>query len=158
MRLFKVILLVFPLYLSVAQTSSLNLEEIMKGEEFVGFQPENPVWGFDNETVYFDWNPKNEPGKSTYYWKKGMAEPKLATPEDEQFYRSRFITNDYQTYYYVSGGALYSYQPKTKIKKRLFQNTAPVMNLTLGKTPGVVFFEQSGNIYKLNTADGSLCR
>ena len=155
MRLFKVILLVFPLYLSVAQTSSLKLEEIMKGEEFVGFQPENPVWGFDNETVYFDWNPKNEPGKSTYYWKKGMAEPKLATPEDEQFYRSRFITNDYQTYYYVSGGALYSYQPKTKIKKRLFQNTAPVMNLTLGKTPGVVFFEQSGNIYKLNTADGS---
>lgn len=154
----KFTLLILCLFASInffAQTSALKLEEIMKGDEFIGFQPENPVWGFDNETVYFDWNPKNEPGRSTYYWKKGMSEPKLASAEDEQFYKSRFITNDYQTYYYTSGGAIYSYQPKTKVKKRLFQNALPVMNLSLGKTPGVIFFEQSGNIYKLNTADGS---
>lgn len=150
-----IMLLVFTAFNLSAQTSALKLEEIMKGEEFVGFQPENPVWGFDNETVYFDWNPKNEPGKSIYYWKKGMSEPKLASPEEEVFYQSNFITNDYQTYYYTSGGAVYSYQPKTKVKKRLFQNASYVTNLSLGKTPGVIFFEQGGNIFKLNTTDGS---
>lgn len=142
--------------LILAQTSVLKLEDIMKGEEFVGFQPENAVWGFDNETVYFDWNPKNEPGKTMHYWKKGMKEPLPATPEDEQFYSSRFQTNDYQTYYYISGGAVWSYHPKTNIKKRIFQNAFPVMNLQLGKTPGVIFFEQSGNIFKLNSSEGSL--
>ncbi len=138
-----------------AQTSSLKLEEIMKGEEFIGYQPENPVWGFDNETVYFDWNPKKEVGKSTYFWKKGMAQPEKADANDAKFYQNRFVTQDYQNYYYTEGGAVYSYNSSTKKKKKLFQNSGFVSNLSLGKN-GVVFFEQSGNIYKIDTQEGSL--
>lgn len=143
-------------FLLSAQSSPLQLSEIMKGEEFVGYSPENPVWGFDNETLYFDWNPKNEPGKTMHYWKKGMKVPLAASLEDEQFYSSRFQTKDFQTYYYLSGGALWSYDSKSKQKKRLFQNTSPVSNLQLGKTPGVLFFEQGGNSFMLNSTQGSL--
>ncbi len=142
--------------LSFAQSSTLKLEQIMKGEEFIGYYPENPVWGFDNETLYFDWNPKNEPGKTMYFWKKGMKEPLQASLEDEQFYSSRFQTRDYQTYYYTSAGALWSYDSKNKVKKRLFQNSFPVGNLQLGRTPGVIFFEQNGVIFKLDSSAGSV--
>ncbi|MHA6696981.1 alpha/beta hydrolase family protein [Chryseobacterium sp. A321] len=154
-KLLRLSAFLFALLLS-AQSSPLNLAEIMKGEEFVGYSPENPVWGFDNETLYFDWNPKNELGKTMHYWKKGMKEPLPASLEDEQFYSSRFQTKDFQTYYYVSGGALWSYDSKSKKKKRLFQNAAPLSNLQLGKTPGVLFFEQNGNSFKLSSSEGSL--
>ena len=36
----------------------------MKGDAFVGPQPENPRWSLDGQKVYFEWNPKSEPGSS----------------------------------------------------------------------------------------------
>ncbi len=139
---------------SFCQTQ-LKLEDIMKGEEFIGFQPENATWSLDNETIYFEWNPNKEIGKSTYFWKKGMKEPQKATPEEAAFYGNNFITNDYKTYYYIQNGGLYSYQPLTKIKKRIFQNSGYISNLSLGKNEGVIFVEQAGNLLKINSKSGS---
>ena len=135
--------------------TQLKLEDIMKGEEFIGFQPENATWSLDNETIYFEWNPNKEIGKSTYFWKKGMKEPQKATPEEAAFYGNNFITNDYKTYYYIQNGGLYSYQPLTKIKKRIFQNSNYISNLSLGKNEGIIFIEQAGNIIKINSKTGS---
>lgn len=135
--------------------TQLKLEDIMKGEEFIGFQPENATWSLDNETIYFEWNPNKEIGKSTYFWKKGMKEPQKATPEEAAFYGNNFITNDYKTYYYIQNGGLYSYQPLTKIKKRIFQNSNYISNLSLGKKEGIIFIEQTGNIIKINSKTGS---
>ncbi len=41
-------------------SQELKLEEIMKGNEFIGHQPENVVWSPDNLTIYFRWNKNNE--------------------------------------------------------------------------------------------------
>ena len=60
---------------TIAQT--LSLDQIMKGDGFIGNQPDNHRWSVDGSTLYFDWNPKNEIGNSTYYWKTGMKEPML---------------------------------------------------------------------------------
>ena len=137
-----------------AQTSTLKLEDIMKGEEFIGYAPENPVWGLDSETIYFEWNPKNEPSKSTYFWKKGMAQPQLANPNEARFYKNRFLTFDQQTFYYTEGGAIYSFDSKINKKKKIFQNSGMISNLSLGK-PGILYFEQNGNIFKADTQEGS---
>ena len=51
---------------------NLQLEQIMKGDGFIGNQPENHRWSIDGSTVYFDWNPNNEIGNSTYYWNSSM--------------------------------------------------------------------------------------
>jgi dipeptidyl aminopeptidase/acylaminoacyl peptidase len=34
---------------------SLKLEELMTGEEFVGFSPASPFWSPDSKTIYFNW-------------------------------------------------------------------------------------------------------
>ena len=47
-------------------SQTILLEEIMKGEEFVGFSPQNIKWTLDNESVIFDWNPNSELGRSLY--------------------------------------------------------------------------------------------
>ena len=42
------------------QAQKLKLEDIMKGDAFIGAQPENPRFSFDGDRIYFDWNPNNE--------------------------------------------------------------------------------------------------
>ena len=59
------------------QAQTLPLEEIMKGDDFIGHQPYNQRWSADGNTLYFEWNPKNEISGSTYYWQSGMQEPKV---------------------------------------------------------------------------------
>ena len=43
------------------QAQQLALEEIMKGNDFIGWQPENPRWSLDGQKVFFEWNPNRVP-------------------------------------------------------------------------------------------------
>ncbi|MBI5916541.1 MAG: S9 family peptidase [Bacteroidetes bacterium] len=53
--------------------SPLTIEQIMQGEAFVGYLPENISWSEDSRTVYFTWNPDADTLRSTY--KIGIANP-----------------------------------------------------------------------------------
>ena len=62
----KIILLFICIFCSTFfQAQSLKLEEIMKGNDFIGNLPENERWSLDGSTVYFEWNPTKEWGNST---------------------------------------------------------------------------------------------
>ena len=37
--------------------STLKIEDIMKGDDFIGHRPSNVFWGTDQSSIYFDWNP-----------------------------------------------------------------------------------------------------
>ena len=69
---------------------TLKLEEIMKGESFIGNQPINGRWSLDSKKVYFDWNPTNDLGASTYSWQKGAAKPVLVEPKEAAFSKLDF--------------------------------------------------------------------
>ena len=50
-----------------AQTGSdLTLQKIMQGDEWIGHQPGNIRWSDDSRTIYFQWNPENNPSDSLY--------------------------------------------------------------------------------------------
>ena len=139
------------------QAQSLKLEEIMKGNDFIGNLPENERWSLDGSTIYFDWNPTKEWGNSTYYWKKGMKAPQKASKEEAKFSKIRFVEKEGSgIYYYIDKGQLYSYSIKDKKSKKLFQHSVPVSNLQIGKEEGVVFFKQSDNLFKFDTKLGTL--
>ena len=48
--------------------AQLDLKEIMKGNEFVGYLPENQRWSFDGSKIYFDANEDMQPGYSVYQY------------------------------------------------------------------------------------------
>lgn len=148
-------LLVFSSIASQAQ--NLKLEEIMKGDAFIGNQPENHRWSLDGQKVYFEWNPKNEPGASTYYWKNGMKKPELVGDKEANLSHQDYVANsDKSVFYYIDNRALYSYNPKTAKVSKLFQQNSNISNLKTGLENGIVFFEQNGNVFRLNTNEGSL--
>ena len=143
---------------SLAQT--LKLEEIMKGDAFIGVQPDtihSINWSLDGKRVYFEWNPNNELGRRTYYWEKGQTKPKLSNPVEGAFSKLDFKqTPTSDLVYYLNQGALFSYSKKNKTTKKLYQNSSPISNLQLGFVEGLLFFEQNGNLFKYNTKEGSI--
>lgn len=151
------VLLISVFFSSFFQAQTLKLEEIMKGNDFIGNLPENERWSIDGTTVYFDWNPNKEWGNSTYFWKKGMKTPQKASKEEAKFTRLRMIQKvGSGIYYYVDKGQLFSYSVKDKKSKKIYQNSIAVSNLQLGKEEGVLFFKQGDNIFKFDTKLGSL--
>lgn len=147
----------FFLYSVALQSQVLKLEEIMKGDAFIGAQPFNPRWSLDGTTIYFEWNPKNEPNASTYFWKKGLSKPVVASIDESAFSKldfKRYKTSD--LVYYIDKGTLYSYSIKNKVVKKLFQQNSAISNLQLGFQEGVVFFEQNSNLFEYNAKEGSV--
>jgi hypothetical protein len=78
----NIITALFLLFSSLIISQNLQLEEIMKGNEFIGHQPSNQRWSVDGKTIYFEWNPNNEISDKTYYWQKGFSQPKLIAKEN----------------------------------------------------------------------------
>jgi dipeptidyl aminopeptidase/acylaminoacyl peptidase len=154
----KNVLILIILFFTVAgQSQNLKLEEIMKGDAFIGVQPSNGRWSLDGKKIYFEWNPNNDLGTSTYFWEKGMLKPQLSSAKEAAFSKLDFMQNpNSDVAYYISKGALYSYSLSNKSIKKLLQQSSSVSNLQLGHENGVLFFEQNDNIVKFNTKEGTL--
>ncbi|MTH18264.1 prolyl oligopeptidase family serine peptidase [Flavobacterium sp. LC2016-01] len=149
--------LAFLLLSITGNSQKLKLEEIMKGESFIGNQPTNGRWSLDGKKVYFEWNPKDELGTSTYYWQKGMTKPEVVQPKEVVFSQMDFKSKPgSDIVYYVDKGSLYSYSIQSKISKKLIQQSVAISNLQLGSEAGVLFFSQNDNIFKYNTKEGTV--
>ena len=153
----NIVLLICILFSSFFQAQTLKMEEIMKGNDFIGNLPENERWSLDGTTIYFDWNPNKEWGNSTYFWKKGMKAPQKASKEEAKFSKLRMLQKEGTgIYYFVDKGQLFSYSIKDKKTQKIYQHSVPVSSLQIGKELGVLFFKQSDNLFKFDTKLGSL--
>jgi dipeptidyl aminopeptidase/acylaminoacyl peptidase len=153
----NIVLLICILFSSFFQAQTLKMEEIMKGNDFIGNLPENERWSLDGTTIYFDWNPNKEWGNSTYFWKKGMKTPQKASKEEAKFSKLRMLQKEGKgIYYFVDKGQLFSYSIKDKKTQKIYQHSVPVSSLQIGKELGVLFFKQSDNLFKFDTKLGSL--
>lgn len=153
----NIVLLICILFSSFFQAQTLKMEEIMKGNDFIGNLPENERWSLDGTTIYFDWNPNKEWGNSTYFWKKGMKAPQKASKEEAKFSKLRMLQKEGTgIYYFVDKGQLFSYSIKDKKTQKIYQHSVPVSSLQIGKELGILFFKQSDNLFKFDTKLGSL--
>jgi len=144
-------------FLTHTSAQNLTLESIMKGDEFIGHQPSGHQWSYDGSTIYFNWNPDNEPGSSTYFWKSGMSKPEKL-PTNLKYNVSIPFKNqqDYETIYYLKNGGIYSFNKKEKVIKKVFVSSNRVYNLSRGTDGNVIYFQQGDNIYQMNINDISI--
>lgn len=153
----NIFILIFSFIAIIGNSQKLKLEEIMKGESFIGNQPTNGRWSLDGKKIYFEWNPKDELGASTYFWQKGMVKPELATPKEAAFSQLDFKTKPgSDTVYFLEKGSLYSYSIHSKTVKKLIQQSVALSNLELGNQSGILFFEQNNNVFKFDTKEGTV--
>jgi dipeptidyl aminopeptidase/acylaminoacyl peptidase len=153
----NIFILAFIFFTLSGQSQELKLDQIMKGDAFIGVQPTNGVWSLDGKKAYFEWNPNNELGTSTYFWEKGMVKPKLANPKEAAFSKLDFkIKPNTDLAFYLDKGALYSYSIQNKHIKKLLQQSSSISDLQLGKDAGVLFFIQNENLQKFDTNQGTI--
>jgi dipeptidyl aminopeptidase/acylaminoacyl peptidase len=145
------------LFTFFGHAQQLRLEDIMKGDEFIGHQPDNHRWSIDGQTVLFDWNPNNEIDNSTYYWNKTSKSPqKVSSPNP--IYDVDFIAaqKDFDVVYYTNQGVLYAYTKSTKKSKKIIQSADRISAVQRSTHPDIVFFQQNRNVYEFNTKDFSM--
>jgi len=153
-NIFTALLLIFSSHL-LAQ--NLQLEEIMKGNEFIGHQPSNQRWSVDGKTIYFDWNPNNEIGDKTYHWQIGFSQPKLVAKDALNFSNIQYKGQEkFDVVYYTNQGALFSYHKKTKENKIIYQTTSNINAVQRSSNPDVIYFQQNKNLYQLNVKNFQL--
>lgn len=126
----------------------------MMGDEFIGNQPQNHRWSMDGSTVYFDWNPKNEVGNSTYYWNSSMKTLQVLEDSDAEIDDSN--QKEYEIVYYTKSGNLYAYSRKNKSSKKVIVASERIYNVSRSTNPEIIFYQQNRNVFQLNTKDFSI--
>ncbi len=156
MKMHFSILFIFSTFMIIS-AQSLKLEDIMKGDEYIGYQPSGHRWSHDGDTVYFEWNPDNEQGTSTYFWKSGMGKPAIL-PKEEKLNLDIPVSDqkEFEIVYYVKNGTICSFNKKTGQAKKVYATAERISNLTRGADPDILFFRKDDNLYKMNIKEISL--
>jgi dipeptidyl aminopeptidase/acylaminoacyl peptidase len=141
---------------STPNVSSLKLEEIMKGNEFIGYQPENIRWSADGKKIYFDWNPTNEPGNSVYELTLTDKTRKPKKVEPVTVFEYDPEQAGYGIQYSAIEGALVMINKVSGKAKLILHSSNPVSNVQRLNDPNSIAFEQNHNLHIYNASDGTI--
>jgi dipeptidyl aminopeptidase/acylaminoacyl peptidase len=130
--------------------SSLKLEEIMKGNSFIGHQPSNIRWTMDGNKILFDWNPYDQPGSSTYAYdvKTGVTDSVTA-----DFYKKNAPYSDVKNSscaLYTLRGDLYRYDLKSRMVKPILVNSDRIYDLQYSIGNNRFYFRMGSGFYEYN--------
>lgn len=104
----------FPISAQPLQNQSiLTIGQIMQGERFVGFLPDDIRWSEDSRAVYFNWNPDMDTLRGLYKVEPGPeATPRRVSPEEEKTLPERGAYNRSRTQMvYEKNGDLFLLEP-----------------------------------------------
>lgn len=129
----------------------------MKGEEFVGYPPEDIRWHPDNQTILFSWNPENEILRSTYQWKKGMGNPQKV--EESELAKIPSI-GDYdkerEKMIYAKNGDLFIYFVESGKITRLTHTSQSLRNPTFLPGDSSFTYQYGDDLYKWDLNQGKI--
>lgn len=96
-------------------SQNIQLSEIMKGYEFIGFSPENIQWAPDNSEFYFQWNKENLDFVKYYAYNVKLEQIRALNDEELQTLPIDGFTpyKDEDGGIYSKGPNIYSWKPKS---------------------------------------------
>lgn len=157
-----ILLCVFASIMGYAQSptgnlSSLSIEQIMKGEQFVGSSPENISWSEDGQWIYFDWNPEQELISARY-----KVNIKGGTPEkmtDEELMKVIEVggayTKDRLQKAYEFYGDIYWADLKSGKSKAITYTTERESSPIFSEGGKFVIYQQGLNLFAWEVASGT---
>ncbi len=140
-----------------AQSSALSVEKIMQDPLWMGTFPSDINWGIDSETVYFDYNPEENPADSLY--RITVQNPqkilKVSAAERQKLIPSRGDFNDKRSEkIFTENGDLYIYHLRSSKKEELLDLPSSIENPQFLANDDQISFEAENNAYLYDLNSG----
>ncbi|GAA4268174.1 S9 family peptidase [Hyunsoonleella aestuarii] len=154
---FKLLFLVTTLSFSqIENQSQLTIDNMMKGEDFVGYLPTNIKWADNSKDIYFSWNPDKDTIRSTYKVNIDSKEiNKLSFDELKAQTNGGDYSKDYKLKVYEKEGDLFLMNTASYISKRITNTNARESNPQLSSDQKSIIYQQDNNIFQWNIDDGT---
>ncbi|MGC9342253.1 MAG: prolyl oligopeptidase family serine peptidase [Bacteroidales bacterium] len=144
---------------SYRNKSSLKLEDIMKGEEWMGYMPDDARWSPNGNMIYFTWNPEKELLKPDYGYNVETGElQKLSTEQKKQRIPSYGLSynNARDQVLYTKGGDLYLYNVKDDVSLLLLDLSDNIDSPFWSVDELSIFYSSDNNLYKYTPSEGKI--
>lgn len=144
--------------LTKAQYSSeLSIPEIMQGEDFVGYLPENIAWSVDAKSIYFSWNPDMDTLRSQYQVDIQSKQIKELSIEE---LKSEVEFGDYNQsrtkMVYEKSGDLFLYDVKTKKSTQITNTINRESGAEFSGDEKDIIYTSNTNLFAWNIASGTI--
>ena len=138
------------LTLSTAQ-STLSLDQIMQGEQFVGYLPQDIHWSTNSRNVYFSWNPEMDTLRHLYQTDSSGSTPqKVATNTLQTLPENGSFNKDCTWYLYEKYGDIFLQEVATQEIRMLTNTVAREQNPVFAGDEQAVLFTLDNNLFAIS--------
>ena len=136
--------------------SPIQLNEIMKGKDFIGYWPENHFWSADGKSIYFYWNSKNELSSSLHAY--SLDSKKIDKIDELKNEIIPFDKNqsEYDDQYFISKGGLWVYNKRNGTKKALISTESSINEVIRLSNPKEVVYRDGNNMFLYSSENGTI--
>lgn len=155
MKKYITIAVLFVTTLAISQ--NLKLEDIMKGNEFIGVQPSNiTLLPFDIGFL-FNWTEDDTNLNDVFIYEYAIKKYRRLT-EDEVNTMPRYylMSEEKDQAFYLKEGNLYQWSKKSKHPRKLIESTKSIYNLQLVEGGKLVVYQEGDNLFAWNLEHSSL--
>ena len=146
-------------FLGISQTenqSKLTIDQIMQGENFVGYVPESIEWADNSKAIYFSWNPDNDTIRSSYQVNVNTKTITKRSFEDlKSSTNSGDFSKDFKWKVYEKGGDLFLLDNLNFTSKRITNTIDRESNAQFSGDQKSILYQQDDNFFQWIISDGT---
>lgn len=142
---------------TVTNQSALTIEQIMEGEKFVGYLPENIFWGPDGASIYFTWNPDMDTLRQLYKVSPRGGSPEPVSLEEQMLLPTRggVYSDDRTEMLFEKGGDLFLLDLETGERTRLTHTIDRESAPSFAADESKIVYQRDDNLFVWNRTDGT---
>ncbi len=144
----------------VENNSTLSIPQIMQGEKFVGFSPNNIFWSQNSKTIYFSWNPELDTLRSLYKMEVGGSAPEKVSLDEEMALPARIgvYSNDYKQWLYQKNGDIFLMDIASGEINQITNTIERESNPQFSGDESKVIFTKSNNLFSWDLNSGGIAQ
>lgn len=135
--------------------SSLTIDKIMLGEDFVGYLPSRINWSDDSKDIYFSWNPNKDTIRSSYKVNiNSKSINKRTFTELKNTTSSGNYTKDYKWRVFSKNGDLHLMNMSNYAIKQITKTVSRESNPHFSGDETAIIYQLANNLFKWDISSG----
>ncbi|GAL78384.1 dipeptidyl peptidase IV [Algibacter lectus] len=141
----------------VNNDSALSIDEIMQGDDFVGYLPTRVSWADNSKSIYFSWNPDNDTIPSTY--QVDIKSRKISKSSFEALKQKSNLgeySKNGQWMVYQKDGDLFLMNTNNYSKKQITNTIDRESNPVFSGDEKSIIYKRDSNLFQWHVSNGTV--